>query len=175
MKVLLLTCICLTTLLTQAQTAILAHKSHSGSAVDFFTDPSTNFGIPSRKLQQVVYLNDSTVIHVYSRYGTDFDYDTIRKHTNYSLNIDSVKQQSPHLQRVEYVNFKHSSPASKIKQSPSGRRTVEEIQPYQQVEPTQKAPAKKKKSYLLFLFGITGGGLILFRAVDGLFHRKAVS
>ncbi len=171
MKVLLLTCICLTTLLTQAQTAILAHKSHSGSAVDFFTDPSTNFGIPSRKLQQVVYLNDSTVIHVYSRYGTDFDYDTIRKHTNYSLNIDSVKQQSPHLQRVEYVNFKHSSPASKIKQTPTDPSISPELKP----DPTPQAPAKKKKSYLLFLFGITGGGLILFRALDGLFHRKAVS
>lgn len=147
----------------QAQTPLIAHKSHSGSSADFFIDPSANFGIPSRKLLQVVYVNDSTTVRVYTRFGDEFEYDTIRTATNYSLNIDSVKQHAPYLKKVEYVNFKHSSDTIKVKQS---RREVQpqfEIQDQDQPEQQLQEPKKKKKSYLLFLFGITGGGMLLMR------------
>jgi hypothetical protein len=167
---------CFAAFLSGAQTAIIAHKSHSGTTADFFTDPSTNFGIPSRKLQQVVYLNDSTVIHVYSRFGEDIEYDTIHSRTSYSLNIDSVKQQAPYLRKVEYVHFKHSADSSKIKKRPSGTYAVPEIPEPVQAEPQQDVnQKKKKKSYLLFLFGITGGGLLAFRSMGKLFTPRTVS
>ncbi|MNJ85955.1 hypothetical protein D3C87_34370 [compost metagenome] len=172
MKFLILLFVFFTTALSQAQTAIIAHKSHSGAAADFFTDPSTNFGIPSRKLLQVVYLNDSTVVKVYSRFGEDFEYDTIHTATSYSLNIDSVKQQNFYLQKVEYVNFKHSAKSSKIKQTKVEAKPDPEIlYDDDQAQPQQEEPKKKKKkSYLFFLFGITGGGMLLMK----LFKRPTV-
>lgn len=45
-----------------SQTAIIAHKSHSGNASSFFTDPSTNYGIPSSITLKRDTINDSTVV-----------------------------------------------------------------------------------------------------------------
>lgn len=171
MRIVFLLFVCSMTFVSQAQTAIIAHKSHSGTGLDFFTDPSANFGIPSRKLLQIVYLDDSTTVRVYSRFGDDFEYDTVRTATSYFLNIDSVKQQTPYLNKVEYVNFKHSDRSSKIKQPKTEVRPDPEIRDNNQPEQRQEEPQKKKKkSYLLFLFGITGGGMLLMR----LFRRPNV-
>ena len=56
-----------------AQTPIIAHKSHAGSAVSFFIDPSSNFGeiyIPPTIYQEAItenfvhweLLDDSTIV-----------------------------------------------------------------------------------------------------------------
>lgn len=47
---------------SNAQTAIIAHKSHSGTENGFFVDPNTNFGIPSSITLKRDTLNDSTVV-----------------------------------------------------------------------------------------------------------------
>jgi hypothetical protein len=154
---------------TSAQTAIIAHKSHSGTASDFSAEVFGNFGIPSRKIQQVIYLNDSTTLNVYTRFGDDFETDTIHAPISYKLNIDSIKKVHPYLQNVEYVNFKYSpkSAKSKIPLKIPELKDNESIEakPTQQQNPlTAPTPSKKKKkSYLLFLFGITGGGMLLMK------------
>jgi hypothetical protein len=159
---------------TSAQTAIIAHKSHSGTASDFSAEVFGNFGIPSRKIQQVIYLNDSTTLNVYTRFGDDFETDTIHAPISYKLNIDSIKKANPYLQNVEYVNFKHSPKSAKSKTPVKipGLNSNESIEanPMEQQNPltTPETTKKKKKSYLLFLFGITGGGMLLMR----LFQRS---
>lgn len=164
MKTILVFSVCFIASLSQAQTAIIAHKSHSGKAVDFFTDPSTNFGIPSRELVQVVYLNDSTTLNVYTRFGNDFEYDTIHAAISYALDIDSIKKKVPYLREVEYINFKDSPKDLKPKTPGYRIQETENKEIIENETPTNEpTPKKKKKSYLLFLFGITGGGMLLMR------------
>jgi hypothetical protein len=175
MKTILLSYVCLLTSLTYAQTAIIAHKSHSGTASDFSSEAFGNFGIPSRKMVQVVYLNDSTTLNVYTRFDIEFEVDTIHSPISYNLNIDSIKKVSPYLQEIEYVNFKHSpkSAKSKIPVNGSKLKSSESIEsnPLAQPNPVETHPLqKKKKSYLLFLFGITGGGMLLMK----LFGRSKI-
>ncbi|MNY31410.1 hypothetical protein D3C86_1655730 [compost metagenome] len=87
----------------------------------------------------------------------------------YDLNIDSIKETQNN--RVEYVNFKHSPKSAKAK-NPGNSMQFEETPIEQQPE----APAKKKKkSYLLFLFGITGGGLLMFRFFSRMFTPQVLS
>nr|WP_294860412.1 hypothetical protein [uncultured Fluviicola sp.] len=179
MKTVLISFICLFAHLSQAQTAIISHKSHSGTAADFFIDPSTNFGIPSPQLVQVIRLNDSTSIEVYDHYQGYYQYDTVYKnpsYANYNLDLDSIAQ-SPYHRKVEYLNFK-KSPKS-LKPLPAGNKNpqLNEVQPDQlQVVPQQETPPKKKKrSALLFIFLVTGGGLLLFRFVNRLFTPRVAS
>lgn len=164
-------------LAVNAQTPIISHKSHSGSSMDYFIDPSANFGIPSPKLIQVIRVNDSVCVNVYSEYGGTIFHDTLYTRTSYDLNIDSVQTQS-YRKNVEYVNFKHSPKNAKPKlpgnqQMQSEQMYSDELQP----EPQQEAPAKKKKkrSALLFIFLATGGGLITFRFFNRLFASQPVS
>jgi hypothetical protein len=167
MKTILLSCLCVLASLVQAQTAIIAHKSHSGIASDFSTEAFGNFGIPSRKMVQVVYLNDSTTLNVYTRFESEFEVDTIHSPISYNLNIDSIKKVSPYLQ-IEYVNFKHSPKSAKSKIPMKGPKLKSnesiESNPLARPNPLEATPPqKKKKSYLLFLFGITGGGMLLMK------------
>ena len=129
MKTILLILICLTTLVSWTQTAIIAHKSHSGTAADFSTEAFGNFGIPSRKMVQVVYLNDSTTLNVYTRFGNEFEGDTIHSPINYHLNIDSIKKASPYLQEIEYVNFMHSPKSARFFGNNSTSKEEEEVLP----------------------------------------------
>ena len=168
MKLVFVLLICVSASFVQAQTAIIAHKSHSGAAVDFFMDPNTNFGIPRPRQIQVIRVNDSTCVNVYLHHNGDIYHDTIYTKTNYNMNIDSVKKNGYQV-GIEYVNFKRSSKNAKAK--PPGRHK-EQVNPVkssdsQMEQKQQNTPKKKKKSYLLFLFGITGGGILfmqLFRA-----------
>ena len=181
MKTFLLTLICLTTLVSWAQTAIIAHKSHSGTAADFFIDPSGNFGDPQPipQLLQVIRLNDSTYVNVYlDSYSAYIYHDTIHSAVivNYHLNIDSLKKGDYYSKEVEFINFKHSpkdlkpkTPGYQIREAKSEKI----IQNETLIE--QPTPKKKKKSYLLFLFGITGGGMLLMRLFSRILTPQVIS
>lgn len=169
--------LCVSFLLSaNAQTPLIAHKSHSGMASTFVIDPSGNFGIPPPRLVQVIRLNDTTSIKVYDdRHGGSFSYDTVYNHpyySNYLLNVDSMNRNTYF--KVDYINFKHSPDTLKQKlpaHNPAGISDgkIPANLEIQQPIPENNPPKKKKKSYLLFLFGITGGGLLLFRALNRLF------
>ncbi|WP_430406930.1 hypothetical protein [Fluviicola sp.] len=163
MKTVFLSLISFIASFTQAQTAIIAHKSHSGTSVDFFIDPNTNFGEPGPQLIQIVRLNDSTYVNVYSEFSGFIFHDTVRHKIDYNLNIDSLKQPG-YYNNIEYINFKDSP--KDLKPKTPGYR-MEEMKS-QEIIPdetpiNEPAPKKKKKSYLLFLFGITGGGMLLMK------------
>ena len=165
--------ICLTASISQAQTAIISHKSHSGTAADFFIDPSSNFGIPSPRLVQVIRLNDSTSIEVTDHYNGYYHYDTIYKnpvYADYDLDIDSMQKGAYH-NKVEYVNFRNSPKSVKQKVPGFDREKLDErVVPQQQSEPQpEAAPKKKKKNALLFIFLVGGGGLLAFRVLSRMF------
>lgn len=169
MKTILLLSICLIGYFSQSQTAIIAHKSHSGTAADFFTDPSTNFGEPGPQLIQIVRVNDSTCIYVYSEFSGFIYHDTVRERIHYELNIDSIKETQNN--RVEYVNFKHSPKSAKAK-NPGNRIQLEE--PPVELQP--ETPAKKKKRNALpFIFFITAGGLLAFRVFNRMLTPQTLS
>lgn len=179
MKTIFILCICLTASISQAQTAIIAHKSHSGTAMDFFIDPSTNFGDPGPQLIQIVRLNDSTYIEVYSEFSGFIYHDTIRKHrkiSTYREDVDSIYQQE-YYRHVEYINLKNTADSGRVK-TPSLQlqKMIENTGPSPQesdYKPVQEPnPKKKKRSYLLFLFGITGGGLLMLRMINRLFSPQ---
>lgn len=165
----------------QAQTAIIAHKSHSGTASTFVIDPSGNFGEPPPRLKQVVRLNDTASLEIYGDFGGFHYYDTVYRnpqYSNYNLNIDSINKAHYHF-KVEYLNFKNS-PDSLKQQLPGYTPPIEvgngkiipQDTPIEQIQ--ENPPKKKKKSYLLFLFGITGGGMLLFRALNRFFTPQTV-
>lgn len=156
MKTILVFSICFITSLSQAQTAIIAHKSHSGSAVDFFMDPNTNFGEPGPQLIQVVRINDSTYVHVMSEFSGFIYHDTIRYNSSKAKLLDSLYEHKKNY--VELINFKNSPDSLKVKPPTQDQYNEMKIKPQQEA-----TPKKKKKSYLLFLFGITGGGMLLMR------------
>lgn len=174
MKTIIVFCICFIASLSQAQTAIIAHKSHSGASIDFFIDPSGNFGDPGPQLIQVVRLNDSTYVNVYSEFSGFIYHDTVRSRINYNLNIDSLKQSG--YNRIEYINFKNSSKTLKPKTPNYQIQKIESQEVIQNETPINKpTQKKKKKSYLLFLFGIMGGGLLFFRLFNRIFTLRVTS
>ncbi|MDF3025898.1 MAG: hypothetical protein K0S23_205 [Fluviicola sp.] len=162
MKTILVSIVCLLASAVQAQTAIIAHKSHSGSAADFFMDPNTNFGEPGPQLIQVVRINDSTYVNVFSEFSGFIYHDTVRGRINSNLDIDSIKRSR--YDHIEYINFKGSPDSLRPKTPGLQLQEIETIKPIESETPVnQNPPGKKKKSYLLFLFGITGGGMLLMR------------
>ncbi len=168
MKTIFILCICLTASISQAQTAIIAHKSHSGAAESFFTDPSTNFGDPGPQLIQIVRLNDSTYVHVMAEFSGFIYHDTMRYKKQEAKILDSLYERDK--DHIELINFKHSPDSLKIKPPTQDRYHEMKIKPQQEV-----APRKKKKSYLLFLFGITGGGMLLMRFFGRILRPQVIS
>lgn len=90
MKILIVSCLLLFLLPAHAQTKLIAHKSHSGSASTFskayqdglFAIQNANFGLPGNNniqvLDTVIALNDSVTLFKYResivchRWGTDY-------------------------------------------------------------------------------------------------------
>jgi hypothetical protein len=167
MKTILLALICFTTFVSQSQTAIIAHKSHSGTAADFFIDPSGNFGDPGPQLIQVVRINDSTYVHVMSEFSGFIYHDTMRYNSQIGKTSDSLYEREKDY--IQLINFKNSPDSLKVKM-PTLRYNELEVEPQQEV-----APKKKKKSYLLFLFGITGGGMLLMRLFNRILTPHVIS
>lgn len=182
MKTLLIVFVLFACLHTSAQTAIIAHKSHSGAATSFFTDPNSNFGEPGPQLIQIVRLNDSTYIEVYHSFSGMTYHDTIRKNRKFSTyheDVDSIYQQE-YFKHIEYINLKNvadtgrvKAPSLQLKQMIKNTETSPQESDYKPVQ--EPNPKKKKKSYLLFLFGITGGGLWIFRILNRVFSPQIAS
>lgn len=156
-----------------AQTPLIAHKSHSGSSVDFFIDPSGNFGnieMPENFQLQIPItyknfkpLNDSVMIlEVTDEYEKVIKVDILPNQNRYSPFVFEFRyKDSIRKKELEDLNLKIEQVEQELK--------PEQIQSQQEVNPIP--PKKKKKSYLLFLFGITGGGMLLIK----LFGKSKVS
>lgn len=147
-----------------AQTPLIAHKSHSGTAISFFIEPSTNFGAIKIDLQPEPLINqtfkpvnDSVIIREVLDYeGQIIQMDTLTNKNRYSPALfkwkyeDSIKREER--QKIQEEQLKYDEEQKKQL----------ELQ-QQQINNPSTSKKKEKKSYLFFLFGITGGGMLLMR------------
>lgn len=156
-----------------AQTPLIAHKSHSGLSVDFFIDPSSNFGNPPLDRYPIVKsiiqekfkpLNDSVMIVE----RTDFDQNVLKIDT-----LPNKKRYSPIQFKIIYTDSVTRQERQKLHEEELKReqeiiQQEKEQQHFElQQEHLNETPKKKeKKSYLLFLFGITGGGMLMMKLFD---------
>ncbi|MGV3611591.1 MAG: hypothetical protein ACO1N0_11615 [Fluviicola sp.] len=153
--------------LTNAQTPLIAHKSHAGVSISYLIDPSSNFGVirlsPKQdfetweknslpqKTEVFIPLNDSVILK--------------RTTSGISIGLPEIKTDTlSNKKRYSVFEFQH-----KYQDSVRKEKLVKWSFQYAAHSLNQpSAPIKKKKkSYLLFLFGITGGGLLfmqLFRS-----------
>lgn len=147
-----------------AQTPLIAHKSHSGTAVHFFIDPFTNFGAIKIDLQPEPLINqtfkpinDSLIVREVLDYeGQIIQRDTLPNKNRYSTGMfqykyeDSIKLEE---RRKVYEE--------QLKYDEEQKKQFELKQ--QQINDPATSKKKEKKSYLLFLFGITGGGMLMMK------------
>ncbi len=85
------------TFLSNAQTALIAHKSHSGSEGTFFIDPNSNFGemaFPDDyRIEYYTILNDSVILRIVSNGYTALTVDTLRNDQRESLEAFQIEDQ----------------------------------------------------------------------------------
>ncbi|WP_343632509.1 hypothetical protein [Fluviicola sp.] len=153
------------TILATAQTHLIAHKSHSGSSAGFFIDPNSNFGeridfnidtASFYKTKNFIPLNDTLMI----LRKTDYRKNTIQ--TDTLLNNQKLSPLAFELRYMDSIRKKELEAEYKRQleeQEQVQKQQLESRQKLNETTPTKK----KKKSYLLFLFGITGGGMLLLR------------
>ena len=163
--------------LANAQTPLIAHKSHSGNAASFFTDPSSNFGairidIEKYQVEPVINtterftpLNDSTIIREVTTYNQHVILvDTLPNKEKYSATLfqykyqDSIRKEEMRIQREKLEDENEY-----IKREDEKQKLLEWEQQQQQLKHQDEPKPRKKKSYLLFLFGVTGGGMLFMR------------
>ncbi len=168
--------------LAVTQTPLIAHKSHSGSSISYFIDPMSNFGAikldlnePHRqskpyKAENFRSLNDSTIILEV----TDINQKVLKTDT-----LPNKKRYSPVQFKIIYTDSMTRQERQKLHEEEL-KREQEIIQQEKeqqkklnlQQEHLNETPKKKeKKSYLLFLFGITGGGMLLLK----IFSKSRIS
>ncbi len=86
-----------------AQTAPIAHKSHSGTSVSIPEPEDGGFGNPPDELTKIIFLNDTTIIEVRERWGSSNAevWDTVWNHPVFckpGVDIDELKKQYPNLE-----------------------------------------------------------------------------
>ena len=157
------------------QTALIFHKSHSGSAAAYASSRLGNFGetpeMRSRPTilpginykQQVTRLNDSVVIVKTEGFS---DADTILHHpvlSNSSISLDSLKKIYP---MNEYINFEEQPDNAK---SVKGK---ESKTPVDKTKKSKKEGPKKERRSDLWMLWVIGGGTFLGIGLSGSGNRK---
>jgi hypothetical protein len=143
-----------------SQTAIIAHKSHSGNENTFFTDPNTNFGEPGPTLYQTIYINDSTYVRYIQDWGSNVILvDTVRTFKDH--NAQPIRAEFSKPTRISPYEFERDTAQlnKKILQQ------KESVQPEMKVEPSGTKKNKSKKSSMPW---------ILVLAVIGFFSSKSL-
>lgn len=151
-----------------AQTALIFHKSHSGSAKSFATTRFGNFGEPPSMMRQIILLNDSTVIMRNEMLGTIYA-DTIINSptlTHPVIPADSVKKLFG--EEVEVINF----PEKPHYTPPPGQEHLPPLGiPDEGKKHKNKKYKKKKHGETGWLFLIGGGTFLGFGLLSATRNR----
>jgi len=155
-----------------AQTPLIAHKSHSGTSVSYFIDPNSNFGIDETMMMNARYfeyipINDSVVVrNVRNGYGA-LSSDTVKKKPEEPFNafrfqderkqyriLDSLQYIQDSLLQLEYIKLQNEQKNN--------------------LSPIISNPGKgNSPSFLLVLFSVSAVLMVLVRLV--IRERKPVS
>lgn len=149
-----------------AQTAIISHKSHSGSASDFaFADPANYGGPPTPTIHTLSRLNDTVVVVENSWSGQD----RLLIINNHELQ-DSLRDSVEVLRMGNYQlgAIMRKDTTSKIIQlhnneTPQQRlEQMENTKPKQQPEKQEKAATPHNRKSSLLYFGLILGASLAF-------------
>lgn len=153
----------------QAQTGLIAHKSHSGSAESYSFSEFGNFGDPQPVLRIVQKINDTTVVMVHDDMGSLYN-DTVYNHplfSNPNITVDSLKKSYYYGYGVEFKNFEkkpiddESQNALPFVNEPTHEAVPLEVKSKKQ----QRKEKRTKKSWMVFL--LIGGGTFLGIGLTG--------
>jgi hypothetical protein len=156
-------------LLGNTQTPLIAHKSHAGSSNSYSIASSSNFGrieIPENFQPQIPpttekfkQLNDSVmIVEVTDIEQNIIQIDTLPNQNRYSIVLFEYKYRDS-IKKLEYQEKEYQL---KIEEEAAAAEKKRQLESQKQIN--EPAPVKKKKkSFLLFLFGITGGGMLLMK------------
>lgn len=165
-------------LVVSAQTGLIFHKSHSGSASTFSASRSGNFGDPPDMQkpmfnvttplpkQEVIRLNDS--IAVVKTEGFP-QVDTLTKHPNIhnkSISLDSLKKLYPN---ITFTNFEEKQ----VDEVP-GKATEEPSSKANGIKKSEKERRKKERKSDLWMLWVIGGGTFLGIGLSGTRKRSKV-
>jgi hypothetical protein len=143
------------------QTAIIAHKSHSGNAATFVIDPSTNFGAIEIQQPMITKINDTTII-IYDQYG---GVDTVYNDPFFSkknISIDSLNNSS--FRYYHFINFDTLVPLENRDTAAKSMQT-EPTQPTNSVKIKKKSPVKNHGELALTLIILSIMTIVLNRFV----------
>lgn len=173
-------------LLANAQTPLIAHKSHAGTSASFFIDPSSNFGrredidiqFEQPKIfinQKFTSLNDSTILlELLNPEQKVLLTDTLPNRKKYSTALFEYYYRDS-VQKVERMRIYEEEMNQQQEQRLHKEQQKKQLE-LQQQQLNEPAPKKKeKKSYLLFLFGITGGGMLLMRLLQQSKSQRSIA
>lgn len=151
----------ITAFTTNAQTPLIYHKSHAGAPVSYFMDPSSNYG--AIKMNPSLETWEENSIPKITEVFIPLNDSVILKRTSSGRSINAVEIKTDTLankNRYSVFEFQH-------KYNDSIRQNNLKKWSFQYATQSLNTPAtpakKKKKSYLLFLFGITGGGMLILK------------
>jgi hypothetical protein len=141
-----------------AQTPLIAHKSHSGSAVSYEIDPSANFGMVAPEIQHIQIINDSTYVKKYGFGQTMYQLDTVKL-------------------RLNQIPADLRDSLAKVYHQPIIIDSTQHIQPQtQEAKPINKRVAKpvnkKKSSSLLFILIFVSAGLLTTKIIESFFKEQ---
>lgn len=162
-----------------AQTALIAHKSHSGNAKSFGASFSSsfgrielpgNFGEPPARMLAVTKLSDTTVLLKNDQWG-DFSEDTIYHHPIFNdpnITVDSLKK--IYGKDVKFINFE---PTKKIEDEQNNALPVspnDNIAPGKEQSPASAVQGREKRTKkhkrrnegMVWIFVIGGGTFLGF-------------
>ncbi|TSJ48080.1 hypothetical protein [Fluviicola chungangensis] len=154
-------------LLTTAQTPLIFHKSHAGTAINYVVNPMSNFGaiktdfdrpapeLKSYPAKHFRSMNDSAIILEVTDFNQKIiETDTLSNKQRYSETVFRARYLDS-IQKEEQMQHYQEE----LKQAEESQMQLELKQ--KQLDTPKKK--KEKKSYLLFLFGITGGGMLILK------------
>lgn len=160
-----------------AQTGLIAHKSHSGTAATFAFAGTGNFGAPPASVESIRWVNDTTVIQKMDRWGGKRE-DTIYNHPLYSdpnIPLDSIQRMSENwhgpIEMIDTMNrYKHEAPSGT-------RRRNQKAETWRPVNskpaPVIQEGEPEKRENTLWLL-IIGGGTFTGLMLVGRKRKKSV-
>lgn len=144
-----------------AQTPLIFHKSHAGTSISYFIDPSSNYG--AIKINPYLEIQEENSNPKITEIFIPLNDSVILKRTASGRNIDAMEIKTDTLankNRYSVLEFQHKYKDS-IRQSNLKKWSFQYAT--QSLNDPATPTKKKKKSYLLFLFGITGGGMLILK------------
>lgn len=158
-----------------SQTPLIAHKSHSGTLSSYTLATSSNFGAIEMKFdpqsqppqlyksENFKALNDSVIVFQVLDNQKVIRVDTLSNQNRYSTVLFEY-------QYKDSIRKKEQEEIYKLESQQRELLEKQQLESQKQIKEESTPVKKKKKSYLLFLFGITGGGMLLMR----LFSRSKI-